>query len=174
MNSYDWTILQQEFIEGDRGRGLKEFATAKGIPYQTVRLKASRDHWMERRDKFHAKLEAAKTGRRARLLSRDLAVIDDEIVRASQRLIESINTDLAAPGLQLRSVDCLNYANAIKSVQDTVAATRGDVGNALVTLVNRGIIHPQVVPFILDAFTESEIEVTEKISGLLHGAGRSD
>lgn len=166
MKKYDWTVLKSEFVEGDRDRTLKDFSEHTGVPYDLIKRQSGREDWIADRDRFHSRLAATRDGRRARSLTRDLVKLDDEIIGASTYLIQQISTQLRR-GEELRSRDCENYASAIKTLQEVTRASRGDMGDALVTLVNNGVISPVLVPHILDAYSESEIEVREKIEGIL-------
>lgn len=163
---YDWRVLKDDFIEGDRDRTLKQFSEHTGVPYDLIKRQSSREDWIAERDRFHSRIAAARDGRRAKALTRDLAKLDDEIVGASTYLIQQISAQLRR-GDELRSIDCQNYAQAIKTIQEVTRSSRGDMGDALVTLVNSGVISPVLVPHILDAYSVSEIEVREKIEGIL-------
>lgn len=166
MKNSDWNDLKQRFIEGDPDQTLKDFAETVNVPYDLIRRQSGRDSWIAARDRFQSRLAAARDGRRARALSRDLAKLDDEIVGASTYLINQISSQLRR-GEELRSSDCENYAHAIRTIQEVTRASRGNMGDALVTLVNSGVISPTLVPYILNAYSDAEIKVREKIEGIL-------
>jgi hypothetical protein len=111
--STDWLALQQLFLTDPKRLDLKAFCETHKIAYKTLRTRAGKEKWLEKRDTHWDMVEAKATDKlldlQATIQARDIAAQLDHLSKAKNHALQFAYGDKAPdyedPGAAILAID---------------------------------------------------------------------
>lgn len=173
---YSWKKIEDDIFSDDRPLDYKEVSEKWNVPVYLVKRRSKRLGWEERKQSINALVDDE---RRKNILENNLDRVT-RIDRAVLALSEALLADASRSFKILTEINktenvptsanqLIGYGRAASIAADLARYHHGDLGVALNTLVEAGIIPEDVTPQVLITIEESEINLSRELQKVFSG-----
>ena len=174
---YPWAEIEADIFSDNRPLDYKEIARKWNIPLDRVRTRSNRERWKERKQGVQLLVrEERKKNVRENCLGQvfgidmvSLDVAEALLTEVSSRLEDTRRRRERGEESGLRCSDLVALGRVATMASELARYHHGDLGTALNTLVEAGIIPEKIVPQILFALDESETNLSESLKRAFFG-----
>lgn len=174
---YPWSEVEAQIFSDDRPLDYQEISQKWNIPVDRVRARANRDGWREKKQSVQS-LVAKERKKNIhencldKVFRADVATLNIAEMLLSEvegRLTDARIRRERGDDFEMRASDILSLARTTAAAAELNRYHHGDIGIALNTLIECGILPEDLLPQVLMAIEESEVRLAETLKMAFQG-----
>lgn len=165
---YPWAEVERRFVEAQgEPPTLAVLAEEFDIPYREVRRRSSIYNWAEKRDNYETRMKQSRQAVQIQDYADRFRRIDAGTVALCEALLKTIS-DYVRSG-ELKPHEISQISGSLKTLYSISQDARGEIGIALTTLAERGIIPHDVLPQVANLLQQGEQTLSDSLYSIFRG-----
>lgn len=167
-SKYPWAEVERRFVEAEgEPPTLAALAEEYSIPYAEVRRRSMLCKWSYKRDNYETRMQQSRQAVQIQDYADRFRRIDTGTVALCEALLKRIGDHVRSD--ELKPSEIAQISSSLRTLYSLSQDARGEIGVALTTLAERGIIDHDVLPQIADILQQGEQALSESLYSIFRG-----